>query len=50
MLGKRMQRAALCIWILALALPAHALAERFKSSQGFSLDPPDGWTVASKEQ
>jgi hypothetical protein len=50
MLNNKIQRAALCIWSLALAFPGHALAERYKSTQGFSIDPPDGWTVASKEQ
>jgi hypothetical protein len=50
MLAKEMQRAVLCIWSLALAFPVHVLAEKFKSSQGFSLDAPAGWTVASKEQ
>jgi hypothetical protein len=48
--AKTMRCAVLCTWSLALAFPGHALAERFKSPQGFSLDPPDGWTVASKEQ
>ena len=50
MLAKEMQGAVLCIWSLALAFPGHMLAEKFKSTQGFSLDPPVGWTVASKEQ
>ena len=50
MLGKQVQGAVLCLSSLALAFQGHMLAEKFKSSQGFSLDPPDGWTVASKEQ